>query len=845
MASYDPFGGRSSSPASSSLSHKPSLSVLIRTSTVPNSPADSLGNADEGEYDLPDVDPLDGSVFRAPEFDASEFLLTRRHTALDELRSELRAYQATLKSQLVAVINTEYEAFIGLSIGLRQANVSQSLATIKRPVLSIKSEVTRVKQELEGMRKDMADLLEQRKHLRETKSALRRLLETEQAVEKVEGLLKIGDASLTGTKERESIERSLESPARRIERVASEYSHMLYLVSKAGDSPFIQSLEPRLSKASSVLHLELEQLLVHTLKTAQRGDGESKDSLISLLRTYSALSAVPIAEQIVRKTLVAPRVSELVTRAALTDTNGQASAPTPCEDSTTFYSYSPLSVSASSSTETIALKALYERMLDFVTQDCGLVLQVAESLLGPNVPTIDLTSSTSSLDGVDDVATRPKQQYFLLANVLWDEIGNRLMSELGSTIFAAGRPTIFHAHYTLTMQFLSRLENMCPSLAYLEALRSHPTYTNFVKRFQLPVYFQLRLKELVTSVERAFEVGSVSGGGSSFVMTESEAVLRALKMCWHEEVYLEELSGRFWRLTLQLLSRYRTWIDSVVPKYVAANGNLAANGGGANSGRASFDADRTRVPSRPSTPGQGEDVSEDAILRQLTALVADARMLCEKVKNLYEDRIRPRLPEPGDGQSEYPESDVLELSLAQLSGVVPPLSSQIVTILVKRCAEHLKHVRSVASQVRASTRKGPAEPSFFVSNILKELRAYLHGPAKVVDDTLQKQWATSVAEEVASRYATILSTQKKTEDSYRWYKKGRQGLSFFRSSTPTPQPATEDEQGDKVRMQMQLDAETLARDARSLGVDVDGSEPFKSLTTAITDGAVDETKSTN
>lgn len=105
---------------------------------------------------------------------------------------QLRAYLATLRAELVAVINTEYEAFIGLSVGLRQANVSQSLATIRRPVLSIRSEVARVKAELEHMRDEMSGVLRQRKSVREAKAALRRLIETEDSVEKVEGMLKLG-----------------------------------------------------------------------------------------------------------------------------------------------------------------------------------------------------------------------------------------------------------------------------------------------------------------------------------------------------------------------------------------------------------------------------------------------------------------------------------------------------------------------------------------------------------------------------------------------------------------------------------------------------------------------------
>lgn len=101
--------------------------------------------------------------------------------------------------------------------------------------------------------------------------------------------------------------------------------------------------------------------------------------------------------------------------------------------------------------------------------------------------------------------------------------------------------------------FLSRLEALSPTLPRLTSLRAHPSYLSLLKRFQLPVYYQLRLKDAVAAVERAFELGSASGGGGDgWVMSESEAVWRAVGRCWEDDVWLEELAGRFWRLTLQV-----------------------------------------------------------------------------------------------------------------------------------------------------------------------------------------------------------------------------------------------------------------------------------------------------
>ena len=140
------------------------------------------------------------------------------------------------------MINEEYEAFIGLSLGLRHANVATSLATIRRPVLSIRTEVSRVKEELEAMKDEMESVLGERKEVRESKALLRRLLEMEDGVEKVEGLLKLGEGASQGRDVPDRLH-VVDSPAKRLERIAGEYSQMLYLVAKAGDLPFVRSLD--------------------------------------------------------------------------------------------------------------------------------------------------------------------------------------------------------------------------------------------------------------------------------------------------------------------------------------------------------------------------------------------------------------------------------------------------------------------------------------------------------------------------------------------------------------------------------------------------------------------------
>ncbi|GAA5933962.1 COG2 family protein [Sporobolomyces koalae] len=847
--------------------HRPTLTTLINTTdlaalssrptTLEDNSLDDLVTRDGVE--LPDAPALSHELFEGAEFDPSDFLLSRRHTALEDLRSELRAYLATLRTSLVGVINQEYEAFIGLSLGLKHANVAQSLSTIRRPVLSIRSEVTDVKAHLDDMRQEMATVLRERKQCREIKVVMRRLLATEEAVDKVENMLKIAQTDSRA----KDLDETLDSPAKRLERIASEYNHMLYLVSRAGKLPFIQSLDDRISRITTALHRDLSHLL-ESILSAETESAIDLDELTLALQIFSSLGLAHEAEEIVRNIVVKPFLAKTINRDSLLSSSSpdnveilagtKIKVPEP-------YRLEPLELPVSyRENDSGPLLRLYNNLLRFVSEDCGNLLSIAErTLCGTGAPSAQPIPQ-SSLGKVGEVreerdaetgAEQTVQGFQILTHVIVDEIASSLVTELGSVVFAAGRPAVFHQNYLLTTAFLSRLESLCPTISHLEALRQHPPYQALLKRFQLPVYFQLRFKEAVTSIERAFDVGQASGGGGQgFVMSESESVWNAIRRNWDDEVWLEEVAAKFWKLTLQILSRYRTWINEKVPRYVLpasiSSANLASMST-ANQSRSSSDGDRGRLTStpgsgsgRPGTPVVNDEASEETVLRQLTVLIADSRLMQRKVNELFTERIQSRLPgDAPDGPT--PAAEVMQESLAALDAIIPSLASQITTILIKRCAEHLKLVRSVASQVRASTRKTSSEPSYFVHNILKELKLYLGGPARVVEEELRVKWATVVVDDIAGRYAAILSTQKKTEDSLRWLKKGRQGLSFFgrAASATAAEDAPSDD--DRVKMQMQLDVETLGADAKELGVAVDDSEAFAALRKA-TIGSDDEKK---
>ena len=96
---------------------------------------------DTPAHDLPLYPPLAHSnpFFTASHFNVEEFLLSRVHTSLPDLRAELRDYLAVLKEELVQLINDDYEAFISLSTDLRGEGTR--LERLKWPLGDLRSQI--------------------------------------------------------------------------------------------------------------------------------------------------------------------------------------------------------------------------------------------------------------------------------------------------------------------------------------------------------------------------------------------------------------------------------------------------------------------------------------------------------------------------------------------------------------------------------------------------------------------------------------------------------------------------------------------------------------------------------
>lgn len=114
-------------------------------------------------------------------------------------------------------------------------------------------------------------------------------------------------------------------------------------------------------------------------------------------------------------------------------------------------------------------------------------------------------------------------------------------------------------NFETTQAFIRSLEYLAPSLQSVAKMRAHPSFGAFERRWQLPVYFQLRWKEIVSKVEEGLQSPSLSPSATvkplkkaEFVLGQSVVIWNGVCECWSADIYLRELGHRFWRLTLQV-----------------------------------------------------------------------------------------------------------------------------------------------------------------------------------------------------------------------------------------------------------------------------------------------------
>lgn len=155
-----------------------------------------------------------------------------------------------------------------------------------------------------------------------------------------------------------------------------------------------------------------------------------------------------------------------------------------------------------------------------------------------------------------------------------------------NVIFSPADPDLFHENFTKTFEFLNKFEVKCSQFDrdFKKRLCDSQSYKYFVKKWPIQVYFQIRFQEIVAKFEEDLQNYSktilktinddseqIEEHPNMFDLVISETLIKQMEYCWLEnKCFLKCLLSQFWKLNLQLVSRYSNFFIQMFQNNVAA-----------------------------------------------------------------------------------------------------------------------------------------------------------------------------------------------------------------------------------------------------------------------------------
>lgn len=706
---------------------------------------------------------FDKDEFMKDSFDVDHFVSEcRKRVQLEDLRDDLEIYYRLLKTAMVELINKDYADFVNLSTNL--VGMDKALSQLSVPLGQLKEEVLSLKTSVNGSICAVDKRLAKQDDIRKKKMCVLRMIHVIRSVEKIENIL-----NSQNRKENTELNSTLLT-GQILERIATEFNQLQFHAVQSKGMPLLDKVRPRIAGITAMLQHSLEGLLLEGLQSS------NVDIIRHCLRTYATIDKTKDAEALVGQVLVKPYIDEVIVEQYVqSHPNG--------------------------------LQAMYNKLLEFVPHHCRLLREV--------------TGGAISSEKADMVPG-----YDFLVNSVWPEIARGLEERLPS-LFNPGNPDIFHQKYCISMDFLRKFERQCGSQASVKRLRAHPSYHSFNNRWNLPVYFQIRFKEIAGSLESAllFHLEEASAE-SAYCLRATSVLWMCLNACWSDQIYLPLLAHRFWKLTLQLLSRYCIFIKEL-STYATSEGNVAETKSVMpTSGRDVHPAFISEDQQTGSTPDTQTTVLST---RQLILIVADIDKVMDQLPELL-DVIKVKLTLTGFKNMAIIKGALEDIS-SSLSAPLSSINSKISVDLGESCLVYFKSALEVPRLYRRTNKEVPTKASSYVDNALKPLYQLQHEFGDKVKVATRQEWLKVAFSECTHRYyetvSDVLSSVKKMEESLKRLKQARKTTM---SSNTTNGGISDD---NKIRLQLALDVEYFGNQIQNFGLCTSDLKSFDALTELI------------
>nr|CAG4646922.1 EOG090X03KZ [Megafenestra aurita] len=520
-----------------------------------------------------------------------------------------------------------------------------------------------------------------------------------------------------------------------IGRAANEYNQLQHLLVKCNSSPM---LDRELKQRIATVNTNLIKCLETVLFFGI--ENHKRDVLQKTLHTFVTLDQCKLAVNLVRVRLVHPAFERVLNKSSL-------------------------------KTEPQDLNGLINKLKDFIRHSFKDLIEICRSFEG--------------LRG-----------FTFVYDCLWPEFYTLLVTDL-ECVFAQGNPDIFHKRFISTMDFIDYLDNL--SYESQPSIKNDTNYYALVSRWNLPVYFQMRFQELAGALETALKQPFDAIENSKYNFRSTDVLLNALMNCYATDIYIAPLAHRFWKLSLQMLGRYKKVLSDMLDEQLRCNEegcNLTPFSSSGMSFRNSEIESLTSSDSKRIT------------LQILVRLDVDVRLIISELAAVWNTISEHLALLASENRDLF--KNAFQTSAKGLEDLIlPKISQLVVSELTVQSTAPLKHVLDIPRLYRRTNKEIPTKPFGYVDQLLVGLQEF-RSANKDKSGEILTQWTHGVIKALSVQYlaavSDVLTSVQKTEDSLKRLRKDR--------NTPASSAGISDD--DKIRIQLAIDVDSFVKEARLL-----------------------------
>ncbi|KAJ3445009.1 conserved oligomeric golgi complex component [Anaeramoeba flamelloides] len=350
-----------------------------------------------------------------------------------------------------------------------------------------------------------------------------------------------------------------------------------------------------------------------------------------------------------------------------------------------------------------------------------------------------------------------------ITNSFWIEIEGIIINRLGS-IFNPGNISKFHKNYSLSKKLINTLLHDFyydkPEEVAL-FLKSKPTI-EFQKKWNLNAYFQICLLNFVQNFDNKLEVADLKNdvkngffqlkkqrnkklNKSQLFLSNSKLLSDTFFKCWDQNIFLSDLTHKFLKLSLQILTRYIQWVRKAIKQTILTPDELIIIDSDIETFLIKLKNFFTLTKKVDDDEEEGEGDSGDNFLK----------IIFQKNTNFQYQFINQQIINKKSFNKEKFLQIILKCSkytIDDFEKLLPLVKEKIFQQFIERCIKNLDQIWKIKSRYHMTERQAPTKCSDFVIRIFYPLTKFLNNYSLLINPKTAKECKLIVAKEITKKY---------------------------------------------------------------------------------------------